>query len=167
MDVIKSYWDAQFRGSLESQKYTASLLDEGRTGRRWGEREKKPSNEIFVAERSSIIYLSLVHIIYKYLIDILHVFHIQISSSCSPSSQRIKQHVHVHAAKDMWRRTAVQLVQKNCCAVTVIDCKASWHAEFQTCEDATGHFHTLSSFIMFYRVLPNTFCGFETDCILQ
>lgn len=62
--------------------------------------------------------------------------------------------------------TGIQLVQ-NCCAVTVIDCKAPWHAECQTCEDAKGHFHTLSSFTMFYRVLPSIFCGFETNWVVQ
>lgn len=72
----------------------------------------------------------------------------------------------MHAAKDMGR-AGIQVVLLNCCAGTGIDCKASWKAERQTCEDAKGHFHTLSSFTVFYRVLPSIFCGFENDWIVQ
>lgn len=49
---MQNSWAAQ------NLKYTASLLDEGRMERRWGEMDKKPSNEILVTERPSIIYLS-------------------------------------------------------------------------------------------------------------
>lgn len=44
--------------AAKNLKYTASLLDEGRMGRRWGKMEKKPSNEILVTERPGMIYPS-------------------------------------------------------------------------------------------------------------